>query len=631
MDRIPSGIRHGDCVAGMDALPAGSVDLVFADPPFNIGYKYDVYDDRQERTGYLDWSREWIAAAYRVLKPDGTFWLAIGDEYAAELKLASQGLGFYCRSWVIWYYTFGVNCSAKFTRSHAHLFHFVKDPAQFTFRSDDLDNRIPSARELVYNDRRAKSTGRLPDDTWIIPPADMAGELGVDDGIWVPADINPAGDTSQTFVIRPQDLADGFSAEEDTWYFPRVAGTFKERAGFHGCQMPEQLLGRIIRVCTEPGELVLDPFSGSATTAAVAKKLGREYVAFDLSSDYIRYGNERLAGIQQGDRLNGSAEPLKSAPATARPHGKQSRPKAGGVAAAASARSTPASVAVEQRYQQFQQELTERGVQAAFEWAAQGFSVDRLIADPALNEQFLEHCRQLSLVGHPRLWNTLLLRLRKRGQLISATPPRRTEIGWAECEPFLHASEIALQRLLIDGVAESLDEVLCDPDLASQFDVLARQLAPGHTSLEYRWGALRLRKATHTAIGRAATLMAGRKSPVASRQLSSPSAIGDLDVDSVVATSGLYVVTLAKGAATGGRGRKREAIYVGAAGNLQTRFRCQFGRHSAAIWESAGPDVQVQAIPLDFANNGPLAWQACLIHQFRGTRWNLRDLQPAKR
>src|SRR5262245_16378931 len=109
-------ILVGDCVAGMNALAAGRVDLVFADPPFNIGYDYDVYEDKVAYEHYLSWSREWIAAVHRVLTPNGAFWLAIGDEYAAELKIESQKLGFHCRSWVIWYYTFGVNCSKKFTR-----------------------------------------------------------------------------------------------------------------------------------------------------------------------------------------------------------------------------------------------------------------------------------------------------------------------------------------------------------------------------------------------------------------------------------------------------------------------------------------------------------------------------------
>ena len=273
-------VRQGDCVAEMNRLAAGSVDLVFADPPFNIGYEYDVYKDKKGRPQYLKWSRDWIKAVHRVLKPAGTFWLAIGDEYAAELKLLCQEIGFHPRSWVIWYYTFGVNCKRKFTRSHVHLFYFVKDAKAFTFRENELENRIPSARQLVYADTRANPDGRLPDDTW---------------------------------VLRPQDLADCFTAEEDTWYFPRVAGTFKERAGFHGCQMPEQLLGRIIRSCSHEGELVLDPFSGSATTVAVAKKLGRRHLAFDLSPEYVAQGNQRLGGIRAGDPLDGAPEPTMSA------------------------------------------------------------------------------------------------------------------------------------------------------------------------------------------------------------------------------------------------------------------------------------------------------------------------------
>src|SRR5262249_48929897 len=153
LDQSPlNQIHHGDCVEGMNALAAGSVDLVFADPPFNIGYDYDVYHDSKDRAHYLNWSRSWISSVYQVLKPKGTFWLAIGDEYAAELKVASQSIGFHTRSWVIWYYTFGVNCSKKFSRSHVHLFHFVKDPTNFTFRGDELENRLPSARQLVYAD-----------------------------------------------------------------------------------------------------------------------------------------------------------------------------------------------------------------------------------------------------------------------------------------------------------------------------------------------------------------------------------------------------------------------------------------------------------------------------------------------
>ena len=230
----------------------------------------------------------------RVLRSDGTFWLAIGDEYAAELKVtATRELGFTCRSWVVWYYTFGVHCKYKFARSHAHLFQFVKNPEAFTFNTDAV--RVPSARELVYGDKRASPTGRLPDDTWI---------------------------------LRPQDLPEGFAADGDTWYFPRVCGTFKERSGWHGCQMPEQLLGRIIRASSHEDDVVLDPFGGSGTTLAVAKKLGRRFIGLELSEQYAARIEDRLAAISSGDPLDGAPEPLKSVPATK--DGRRLKPKAGG-------------------------------------------------------------------------------------------------------------------------------------------------------------------------------------------------------------------------------------------------------------------------------------------------------------
>jgi site-specific DNA-methyltransferase (adenine-specific) len=272
----------------MRRLDAESVDLAFADPPFNIGYEYDQYDDRQDDERYLDWCTEWMGEIHRVLKSHGTFWLAIGDEYAAELKVAAQRkLGFSTRSWVIWYYTFGVNCKYKFSRSHAHLFHFVKDENQFTFNADDPAIRVPSARALVYGDKRANPLGRLPDDTWILRPQDFQSDKY------------------------------GFTPEQDTWFFSRVAGTFKERQGFHGCQMPEQLLARIIRASSNEGDLVLDPFAGSGTTLAVAKKLGRDWLGCELSTEYAKRGNERLREIQVGDPLDGPADPIASAPSTA--------------------------------------------------------------------------------------------------------------------------------------------------------------------------------------------------------------------------------------------------------------------------------------------------------------------------
>lgn len=270
----------------MAEMPDGSIDLVFADPPYNIGYAYDVYHDRRADDDYLAWTRRWGEQVCRVLNPRGAFWLAIGDEFAAELKvLFDRELGLHLRNWVVWYYTFGVNCTRKFNRSHTHLLYFIKDPERFTFRSDDPEVRVPSARQLVYSDRRADARGRLPDNTWI---------------------------------LRPQDVPDGFDPGDDTWYFARVCGTFKERTGWHGCQMPEQLLGRIIRTCSEPGQTVLDPFAGSGSTLVVAKKLGRRPLGFEISEDYASRIAERLETTHEGEPLVGTVGASESGRRTPR-------------------------------------------------------------------------------------------------------------------------------------------------------------------------------------------------------------------------------------------------------------------------------------------------------------------------
>lgn len=559
-------IHHGDCLTGMKALPAGSVDLVFADPPFNIGYDYDVYDDRREHAHYLKWSEKWIAAVHRVLKPDGTFWLAIGDDYAAELKLASQDVGFHCRSWVIWYYTFGVNCKQKFSRSHTHLFHFVKDPQKFTFRADDLDNRVYSARQLVYADNRGNPNGRLPDDTWI---------------------------------LRPQDLQDCFTAEEDTWYFPRVAGTFKERAGFHGCQMPEQLLGRIIRVCSEEREVVLDPFSGSATTLVVSKKLGRNFVGFELSEDYVARSSARLAGVAVGDRLEGAPEPLVSAPLTrngkslADAPGKRRRPKPETI--------NPLQVPTDHEFAR-SRALFEKGLISAFQKVNDGFSVDRVVADPELNDLFADECRLLGLPGELRTWNHSLFNLRKQGRLAELSAQRRTNIDWSDCDRFLFASEIAWQKLIADG-ATSLDDILCDPLLAAKFDAVAENLAPGFTSLRYRWAALKLRKTAQQARTRARLLEPSRfQKPLRAFEDAWKNAPEE---------AGVYLVTSAD---------FKRKLYVGEALNLKNRFEFQFGTERAKkAWAThcSIKDVSVRLFTTEANSADLIAYQSIFVGRYK--------------
>ncbi|MBN9117774.1 MAG: site-specific DNA-methyltransferase [Planctomycetes bacterium] len=274
-------VTEGDCIQVLNDLEPGFADLVFADPPFNIGYQYDVYDDRRGKADYLAWTEKWLAAAVRALKPHGSFFLAIGDEFVAEHKVRLDALGLTMRNWIVWHYTFGVNCSKKFNRSHAHILYYVRDPKNYTFNPDAV--RVPSARMTTYADRRANPVGKLPDDTW---------------------------------VLRPQESAAHFQPESDTWFVSRVCGTFKERVS-HPCQMPEAVLDRIIRVASNAGDVVLDPFAGSGTTLAVAKKLGRQYLGVELSEQYADGVRKRLQMIDFAEKAE-TEGPRKRQPVESR-------------------------------------------------------------------------------------------------------------------------------------------------------------------------------------------------------------------------------------------------------------------------------------------------------------------------
>jgi site-specific DNA-methyltransferase (adenine-specific) len=256
-------IIQGDSIKVLNDGPEGWVDLVFADPPFNIGYLYHGYDDSRKQEDYLKFSTDWMQAVYRALKPTGSFYLAIGDEYAADLcVIARRQIGFNMRNWIIWHYTFGQQTKRMFAKSHTHLLYFTKDTREFTFNADAV--RVASARQTTYNDRRASPKGKLPDDTWYLRPQEATKNGYFDD----------AG---------------------DTWNVSRVCGTFKEREGWHGCQMPIGVLDRVIKASSNPGDIVLDPFNGSGTTSVSAALLGRQYVGIDQSEEYVAYARKRLA------------------------------------------------------------------------------------------------------------------------------------------------------------------------------------------------------------------------------------------------------------------------------------------------------------------------------------------------
>ncbi|MBN1360897.1 MAG: site-specific DNA-methyltransferase [Sedimentisphaerales bacterium] len=242
MEKLRNQILCGDCVEILREAPEPFADLVFADPPFNIGYKYDKYHDKKRSAKYLAWSEAWIAACVRVLKPHGSFYIAIGDEYVANLKLIADQQGLVLRNWIIWHYTFGQQTKTKFARAHTHILYFAKDAKHLVFNDEVV--RVLSDRQKKYKDKRANPAGKIPDDVWN--------------------------------------------------EYPRICGTFAERTGFP-CQMPESLLARIIRVSSNEGDWVLDPFCGSGTTATVAHKLGRIYTTTDVSEEYVAAARQRIA------------------------------------------------------------------------------------------------------------------------------------------------------------------------------------------------------------------------------------------------------------------------------------------------------------------------------------------------
>jgi site-specific DNA-methyltransferase (adenine-specific) len=173
------------------------------------------------------------------------------------------------RNWIIWHYTFGQQTKKMFAKSHTHILYFSKeapDPGltNITFNADAV--RVASARQTTYNDKRANSKGKLPDDVWFLRPQEA--------------------EEAQSGLFGP---------DCDTWNVSRVCGTFSEREGWHGCQMPMGVLNRIITASSNAGDIVLDPFNGSGTTVVAAALLGRKYVGIDQSAEYVSYAQKRLA------------------------------------------------------------------------------------------------------------------------------------------------------------------------------------------------------------------------------------------------------------------------------------------------------------------------------------------------
>ncbi len=247
-------IQECDCEDGFRCLEPEeeTADLIFADPPYNEGIDYgNHYNDSMPFDQYEDSCREWMYQATNRLAWDGSFWLLISWEWAHDLAVVGRELGLHLRQTIVWYESFGVNCTGKFNRCSRALLWFTMHPATFTFNADTPEIRRSSDRQAKYDDKRANPAGKLWDDVW---------------------GVNPP--------------------------IPRLTGTAAERLPDFPTQLPLALLRPIIACASNPGDLVIDPFSGSGTTGAACIELGRRFVGFELSPKFVELSRLRLAGIE---------------------------------------------------------------------------------------------------------------------------------------------------------------------------------------------------------------------------------------------------------------------------------------------------------------------------------------------
>jgi site-specific DNA-methyltransferase (adenine-specific) len=323
--------------------------------------------------------------------------------------------------------------------------------------------------------------------------------------------------------------------------------------------MPEQLLGRIIRACSNPGDVVLDPFAGSGTTLVVAKKLGRKWIGFELSPHYAAQAQARLEAASEGQPLEGAEEPKVSAPATP---GRRNSKVPDSKPSICPQRSAPGEI--------------KRGIMEAF-FAVRGeYPADRIIADPEMNQNFLDACRRLGLPGQPRDWNRQLLNLRKAGRFKGLPRAPRTRLTREEIDRYGYACEIALQHLKEQG--RTLDSVLCEPEKASAFDRYVSSMIPERISaFRIRWLALHIRKRAND------VRQAGYEANAAGLWPDRGRVLRSLNWESVPHSSGLYWLQVPS-----------KRLYVGETLNLRQRLHLQLTASQFDFWDTDVEDIQIR-------------------------------------
>jgi site-specific DNA-methyltransferase (adenine-specific) len=257
----------GDCLKVLAGMNKGTAALALCDPPYNNGTPYDAYDDNKEYQEYLEWTMSWLQAVNRVLHKYGALWVFAPDEWVSEIDLMCRlDLKMFKRRHVVWAFTFGQKAHRNFTRGHCHLLYFVKTRSKWTFNENAV--RVQSARQAVYNDKRAVPKGKPPDDVWMLFKHQMEK--------WMTPDT-------------------------DTWLTSRICGTFKERRKHSPNQIPVPLMERIVLACSDQGDLVIDPFAGTCSGGVACAVHGRSYVGIDVSTVCVGEGQRRIDdAVRQG-------------------------------------------------------------------------------------------------------------------------------------------------------------------------------------------------------------------------------------------------------------------------------------------------------------------------------------------
>jgi adenine-specific DNA-methyltransferase len=240
-------IIHSDVLKGLSTIPSESIDLIFADPPYNIGKDFDGLVENWKEDEFLEWCYTWIDECYRVLKPSGTFYLMNSTENISFLDIWCRK-NFFIRSRIIWSYdSSGVQAKKFFGSMYEPILMLVKDKNNYTFNSED-----------------------------ILVEAKTGAKRGLID-----------------YRKNPPQPYNTMKVPGNVWEFSRVRFKMDEYEN-HPTQKPESLLERIIKASSNLGDLVLDPFSGSFTTSTVSKKLGRKSIGIEVNEEYVKIGLRRL-------------------------------------------------------------------------------------------------------------------------------------------------------------------------------------------------------------------------------------------------------------------------------------------------------------------------------------------------